>query len=45
MDAFRESADADAELCKCKHPLHAHMNGLCIHGCHVETCTPEKDAQ
>ncbi len=30
----------EADECKCGHPLHAHMGGLCVLGCEVEKCEP-----
>ena len=30
---------ADPDLCRCGHPEHAHMNGLCIHACDVGRCS------
>lgn len=27
-----------ADVCKCGHAEHAHMNGLCVLGCDVEKC-------
>lgn len=36
------AAVVDIELCKCGHPVHAHVNGLCIHSCDVEKCAPEE---
>lgn len=30
----------DPELCRCTHPAHMHMNGLCTVGCSVEACAP-----
>lgn len=34
----------DVELCDCGHPMHAHVNGLCIHGCNDE-CLPKETTQ
>lgn len=29
---------ADVDMCRCGHPLYAHMNGGCIEGCEPEKC-------
>lgn len=29
---------SEPDICRCSHPVHAHMNGLCIHGCEPEKC-------
>lgn len=32
----------EPEKCRCGHPETAHVNGLCIHGCAIESCMPEE---
>lgn len=29
---------SEADVCKCKHPLHAHNNGVCLLGCEPQDC-------
>lgn len=37
-----EAPQADADTCRCGHPLTEHTNGLCLVGCDVEHCAPEE---
>jgi hypothetical protein len=30
----------DPDICACKHPMHAHMNGYCVEGCDAKLCEP-----
>mgnify|MGYP001557757233 FL=1 len=34
----------DPDVCRCGHPEHAHMNGLCIHACEPEKCVEQSEA-
>lgn len=39
-----DAPTADPDMCRCGHANHAHMNGLCVHGCEAEKCIPEDTA-
>jgi hypothetical protein len=42
-DAFRADAEGSADKCRCGCPMHAHVNGLCAHGCAIEACLEPKE--
>lgn len=44
IDTTPEARPApDSTVCACGHGAHEHSSdGLCLHGCDVETCAPEE---
>lgn len=41
--SVRQALQAEEpDKCKCGHSETAHVNGLCIHGCAIESCMPEE---